>query len=225
MVKYCTIENNSHGVGTDLTLFQRQDLQAKLLRVVDVRLIATTNRNLEKAIEANRFREDLFYRLTTITIRLPPLRDRKEDVPLLARHLPQKACARVNKQVHGIADDAMEIIMAYHWPGNIRELENVIERAVVLAPLAGSLVLIKPKHLPAELQAQSSRKGFAGPEPVLDYRSMRDKSVGSVEKKLLIHYLTVAGGNVTRACTMAGIPRRTFYRMMKRQGITSKNPC
>ncbi|GBE14563.1 MAG TPA: AAA family ATPase [Proteobacteria bacterium] len=214
------------------------ELQAKLLRVVDtgeirrvgenstrkvdVRLIAATNRNLEKAIESHSFREDLFYRLAIITVRLPPLRDRQEDIPLLAKHLLQKACARVNKQVHGISDDAMEIIMAYHWPGNIRELENVIERAVVLAPLAGSLVLIEPKHLPAELQAQSSRKGFAGPEPVLDYWTMRDKSIGSAEKKLLVHYLKTADGNVTKACAMAGIPRRTFYRMMERQGIRAR---
>ena len=213
------------------------ELQAKLLRAVDsgeirrvgenrtrevdVRLIAATNRNLEKAIEDRQFREDLFYRLNTITIRLPPLRERRDDIPLLVEHLLQKSCARVNKQVHGVSEQAMKIIQGYHWPGNIRELENVIERAVVLAPPAGSLVLIEPEHLPKELEAPviGSRDEIG---KKIDYRAMRDQSVGDVEKKLIIHYLQNAGGNVTRACALAGIPRRTFYRMMEKQGIRPK---
>jgi transcriptional regulator of acetoin/glycerol metabolism len=116
----------------------------------------------------------------------------------------------------------MKIIQGYHWPGNIRELENVIERAVVLAPPAGSLVLIEPEHLPKELEAPSITDSMVEIGQGIDYRSMRDQSVGDVEKKLLIHYLQTAGGNVTRACAMAGIPRRTFYRMMEKQGIRAK---
>jgi transcriptional regulator with GAF, ATPase, and Fis domain/NAD-dependent dihydropyrimidine dehydrogenase PreA subunit len=214
------------------------ELQAKLLRAVDsgeirrvgenrtrevdVRLIAATNRNLEKAIEDRLFREDLFYRLNTITIRLPPLRERRDDIPILVEHLLQKACARVNKQIHGISEQAMEIILDYHWPGNIRELENVIERAVVLAPPTGSLVLIEPENLPKELEAPTIPDSSVEFGKGIDYRSMRDQSVGEVEKKLLIHYLQTAGGNVTKACSMAGIPRRTFYRMMEKQGIRAK---
>ena len=213
------------------------ELQAKLLRAVDtgeirrvgenktrevdVRLIAATNRNLEKAIEDRHFREDLLYRLNTITIRLPPLRERKDDIPLLVEHLLQKSCARVNKQVHGVSDRAMEIILDYNWPGNIRELENVIERAVVLAPPAGSLVLIEPEHLPKELEAPTTGSRLDVGQGI-DYRAVRDHSVGEVEKKLLIHYLQSTGGNVTKACAMAGIPRRTFYRMMDKQGIKAK---
>ncbi len=214
------------------------ELQAKLLRAVDsgeirrvgenrtrevdVRLIAATNRNLEKAIEEHAFREDLFYRLNTITIRLPPLRERKEDIPLLVEHLLRKACARVNKQVHGVSEKAMAIIMAYNWPGNIRELENVMERAVVLAPPSGSLVLVEPEHLPKELHAPSRPDTRVLPEEGTDYRTIRERSVGEMEKNLLVHYLNAAGGNVSRACAMAGIPRRTFYRMMDKQGIKAK---
>ena len=215
------------------------ELQAKLLRAVDsgeirrvgenrtkevdVRLIAATNRNLEKAIEDRQFREDLLYRLNTITIRLPPLRERRDDIPLLVEHLLQKSCARVNKQVHGVSEQAMEIIMNYHWPGNIRELENVIERAVVLAPPAGSLVLIEPENLPKELESPSlPGGGKLDLEQGIDYRAMREQSVGDVEKKLLIYYLQNSGGNVTKACALAGIPRRTFYRMMEKQGIKAK---
>jgi transcriptional regulator of acetoin/glycerol metabolism len=115
----------------------------------------------------------------------------------------------------------MKIIQGYHWPGNIRELENVIERAVVLAPPAGSLVLIEPEHLPKELETPViGLRDEIGKK--IDYRAMRDQSVGDVEKKLIIHYLQNAGGNVTRACALAGIPRRTFYRMMEKQGIRAK---
>ena len=214
------------------------ELQSKLLRAVDsgeirrvgenrtrevdVRLIAATNRNLEKAIEDRQFREDLLYRLNTITIRLPPLRERRGDIPLLVEHLLRKSCARVNKQVHGVSERAMDIMVNYNWPGNIRELENVIERAVVLAPPVGSLVLIEPEHLPKELEKPSVPGSPFDPGTGIDYRSMREQSVGDVEKKLLVHYLQTAGGNVTRACALAGIPRRTFYRMMEKQGIRAK---
>ncbi len=214
------------------------ELQAKLLRAldsgeirrvgesfsrkVDVRLIAATNRDLEKAIEEKHFREDLFYRLSTFTISTPPLRDRKEDIPLLAEHLLGKARARVNKQVHGISNRAMGILRNYHWPGNVRELENVIERAVVLVPPMGIRILIEPEHLPKELWTSPGAGELLAINDEIDYRSLRERSMGEVEKKLLVHYLSEAGGNVSRASTLAGIPRRTFYRMMARQNIRAK---
>ena len=120
------------------------ELQKKFLRVIetgefkrvgearikraDVRLIAATNRDLERAIEENQFREDLYYRLTTLVIRLPPLRERKEDIPALVEHFLKKACGKINKHVQAIHPEAFELLMEYHWPGNVRELENVIER-------------------------------------------------------------------------------------------------
>jgi len=215
------------------------ELQAKLLRTldsgeirrvgeslsrkVDVRLIAATNRDLEKAIEEKYFREDLFYRLNTFAISIPPLRDRKEDIPLLAEHLLAKAGARVNKQVHGISNRAMGIFRNYHWPGNVRELENVIERAVVLVPPMGIRILIEPEHLPKELWTTPQAGDLLRIEEGTDYRSLRERSVGEVEKKLLLHYLNEAGGNVSRASSLARIPRRTFYRMMERLNIRAKD--
>ncbi len=214
------------------------ELQAKLLRTLDsgeirrvgdsksrqvnVRLIAATNRDLERAIEDRLFREDLYYRLNTITIRTAPLRERKEDIPLLAQHLLGKACARVNKQVHGISKRAMDIITSYHWPGNVRELENVIERAVVLAPSVGVQVLIEPDQLPKELKAPPGDIPSVQIEEDADYRSLRNRSVDEVDRQLLVHYLKTAGGNVSKASTMAGIPRRTFYRMMDRLDLRAK---
>ncbi len=215
------------------------ELQAKLLRAldsgeirrvgdsrskeVDVRLVAATNRNLEKAIENRKFREDLYYRINTITIRTPPLRERKEDIPLLAEYLLIKACARVNKQVHGISKTAMEIIVSYNWPGNIRELENVIERAVVLAPLVGENIFIEPEHLPKELKVPPEDIGPVEIGAGTDYKSIRNRSVDEVEKKLLFHYLKAAGGNVSKASAMAKIPRRTFYRLMDKFNIRGRD--
>jgi DNA-binding NtrC family response regulator/ferredoxin len=214
------------------------ELQSKLLRTldsgeirrvgespsrkVDVRLIAATNRDLEKAIGERHFREDLFYRLSTFTISMPPLRERKEDIPLLAEHLLEKAGARVNKQVHGISNRSMGILRNYHWPGNVRELENVIERAVVLVPPVGIRILIEPEHLPKELWTSLQAADLLKIEKGADYQSLRERSVGEVEKKLLVHYLNEAEGNVSKASVMAGIPRRTFYRMMTRLNIKAR---
>lgn len=215
------------------------ELQAKLLRAVDtgeirrvgenvtkkvdVRFITATNRNLERAIEKREFREDLYYRLNTITIRTPPLRERRDDIPVLAEYLLSKAGARVNKQVHGISEKAMDIIKDYHWPGNVRELENVIERAVVLVPPLGVRVFIEPEHLPKGLELPRNGADGFEIEDGVDYRSMRNRSVGEVEKKLLAHYLTLAEGNVSKASKMAGIPRRTFYRLMDRLNLRAKD--
>lgn len=193
-----------------------------LSRAVDARLIAATNRDLEKTIEEKHFREDLFYRLSTVTMSIPPLKDRKEDIPLLAEHLLEKAGARVNKQVHGISNRAMGILRNYHWPGNVRELENVIERAVVLVHPVGIRILIEPEHLPKELWTFPQSADLLRIEEGANYRSLRQRSIGEVEKKLLVHYLNEAEGNVSKASSMAGIPRRTFYRMMARLNINAR---
>ena len=149
------------------------EMQAKLLRVlqtgeikpvgdvvtrkVRVRVIAATNRDLEKALAVSEFREDLFYRFNTFTITLPPLRERTEDIPVLAHHFLRKAEAKVNKRVDRFAPEALDLLKRYPWPGNLRELENIIERAVVLATSRQVDVAHLPLHLqepaPATLRA------------------------------------------------------------------------
>ncbi len=147
-------------------------IQVKLLRVlqereierlgsnkpipVDVRLVAATNRDLEQAVQSGSFRADLFYRLQVVHIHLPPLRERREDIPLLVEHFIQKYAKENNRALQAVSPDALAILQAYSWPGNVRELENAIESAVVLAPPDATVLL--PDHLPAQLRRLSAGK-------------------------------------------------------------------
>jgi transcriptional regulator with PAS, ATPase and Fis domain len=204
-------------------------LQAELLRVldsgeirpvggnsstkVDVRLIAATNRNLELGVTEGWFREDLFYRLNVFTITMPPLRNRLESLDELLQTFISKASTRVNKTLTGIEERAIHAMRQYHWPGNIRELQNIIERAAVLTHDQ----VIRLENLPVvfgELVLQSPED--ANQE---NLRSQRQKHVNNVEKNLLTRYLRETEGNISAAARLAGIPRRTFYRMLNRNGI------
>jgi len=210
-------------------------LQAELLRVldtgeirpvggntticVDVRLIAATNKPVERGIQEGWFREDLFYRLNVFTITMPPLRSRLESLEELLQLFVARASKRVNKNLIGIEDRAIHAMRQYHWPGNIRELQNIIERAAVLTHDE----VIRVENLPtifAELALQTPDGAAPG-----GFRGQRQKHLSQVEKNLLVRYLREAGGNVTAAARRAGIPRRTFYRLLERyqmQGVDFK---
>jgi transcriptional regulator with PAS, ATPase and Fis domain/iron only hydrogenase large subunit-like protein len=209
-------------------------LQAELLRVldsgeikpvgstktskVDVRVIAATNKQLEEGISKGWFREDLFYRINVFTITLPPLRNRLNSLQQLVDHFLNHAARRLNKTIHKIDDNARKALMCYHWPGNIRELQNIIERAVVLSPDQ----IIHLEQLPVvfgELLRKQQGQMTAS-ESGLRYQ--RDQQSGKIEADLLIHFLREAAGNVSAAARLADIPRRTFYRMLERQNIDSK---
>lgn len=202
------------------------ELQAKLLRFlqtgeirpvgsskiifVKVRIIAATNRELEKAIENKQFRSDLFYRFNTFTIFIPPLRDRIGDVPYLAYHFLTKAEVKLNKRVNRIAGDALQLLSGYHWPGNVRELENVIERAVILT--TGETIL--PEHLPLTMKDSEE-----APENKENFKAVKSKVLEKYEKHTLLKYIDQAKGNISQAARLSGIPRRTFYRLMKKYGL------
>jgi transcriptional regulator with GAF, ATPase, and Fis domain len=207
-------------------------VQAELLRVldsgdirpvggnssiqVDVRLIAATNKNLEDGVKDGWFREDLFYRLNVFTITLPPLRNRMESLKDLVDLFVDRASRRVNKTIRGIEDRAIHAMQQYQWPGNIRELQNIIERAAVLTQDS----IIRLENLPvifAELALQESG-GNAGTGGN-DFQSQRDKHLSHVEKSLLKRFLKESGGNVSEAARQAKVPRRTFYRLLTRYGI------
>jgi transcriptional regulator with PAS, ATPase and Fis domain/iron only hydrogenase large subunit-like protein len=180
---------------------------------VDVRLIAATNRNLEQGVLEGWFREDLFYRLNVFTITMPPLRNRLDSLNELLQTFIAKASTRVNKTLIGIEDRAVQAMRQYHWPGNIRELQNIIERAAVLTHDR----IIRLEHLPValgELVLQAPSESCQG-----GMRSQRQKHVNQIEKNLLIRYLRESQGNVSSAARLAGVPRRTFYRMLNRNGI------
>ena len=194
-------------------------LQAKLLRVlqdrvlrrvggnepipVDVRLVAATNRDLRKRVEDGLFREDLYYRLNGVTVAVPALRERGDDVVLLAEHFARKYAAAAAKPVEGFAPGTLDALRVHAWPGNVRELEHAIERAVALARSA----LLLPEDLPADVRAKNARA------PELPPKRM---TLGELKRWYVALVLDEAGGNKVRAAELLGIDRRTLYRILER---------
>jgi transcriptional regulator with GAF, ATPase, and Fis domain len=180
-------------------------------RKVRVRVMAATNRDLEGALQAGQFRDDLFYRFNAFTVTLPPLRERAEDIPVLAYHFLRKAEAKVNKKVDRFSREALDLLNRYDWPGNLRELENIIERAVVLAESRQ----IEVTHLPLHLQAVPVGGVSAG-EGLLE---AKERMVTGFEREALVRFLAEARGNVSRAARLARITRRNFHRLLVKHSI------
>jgi DNA-binding NtrC family response regulator len=175
--------------------------------LIDVRVIAATNRELEQDVKAGRFREDLYYRLSVITLRVPPLRQRREDIPLLAYHFLQRTCTETGKHVT-LSEDVLKLFHDYEWSGNVRELENTIEHAVLHT--RGSIVT--PDDLPQRLRAQNKDGGKALENQLFDGLP----SLEELERRYLLQVLAAVGGNRTRAAEVLKIDRRTLYRMAER---------
>jgi two-component system response regulator PilR (NtrC family) len=186
---------------------------------VDVRILAATNKDLEKGVQDRSFREDLYYRLNVIPIHMPPLRERREDVPLLAAHFLLKACASTRKTVSKISEEAMERLMAYDWPGNVRELENVIERAVALESSSVVLVDRLPEKVrdfgmkPEGAAPQASDGSF--PDEGVDFT----EKVSALEKQLLTGAMEKAGGVQTRAARLLNMNLRSFRYLLQKYGL------
>lgn len=172
----------------------------QLIRV-DVRILAATNRNLPEAIEENRFREDLYYRLNVISIHMPPLRERKEDIPLLAKRAVKKYCLEMNREEAKITTSALKLLVEYNWPGNVRELENVIERALVI----GQGREIVPDDLPFQPKELSS--------------DAATKSLMMLEQKHIQRILNENNWNISKTARELGIDRQTLYNKIKRYEI------
>lgn len=175
---------------------------------VDVRVIAATNRDLEQAVREGSFREDLYYRLNVISIHVPPLRERKEDIPLLVDHFIEKYNVESGKKVEGISEEALEILMEHDWPGNVRELENVIERAVIIN--RGGLIL--PGDLPPHLMKRYPLLVGASP-------SGAQMTLQEVERAHIKRTLEENDWNIQRSARMLGIDRSTLYAKIKRYGL------
>lgn len=199
--------------------------QAKLLRVlqerefervgggpelikVDVRVISATNRDLEDAMKKGEFREDLFYRLSVFPIKLPSLRERREDIPLLAAHFLKKYSEQENKKVEGINPDALELLMAYNWPGNVRELENAIERAIVLT----NEDEIAAKELPPAVRSIGEKKIYESDNTLSSW-------IEKLEEEALRQALLENEGNISKTAKKLGIGRATIYRKAKKYGL------
>jgi DNA-binding NtrC family response regulator len=198
--------------------------QAKILRVlqereferlggntlvkVNIRLLSATNKNLDEEVRKGRLREDLYYRISVFPIKLPPLRERKEDIPLLVAHFLKRYSERENKKVESIQRNALEVLMGYHWPGNVRELENAIERAVVIT---GS-VKISTEDLPPHI-VTFGKEGIDYPDETLP------RWIERLEVEVLRKTLLEFEGNITQAAKKLGIGRATIYRKAKKYNL------
>jgi Nif-specific regulatory protein len=201
----------------------RPELQAKLLRVLqekeferlggtkaiplDTRLIAATNKKLAQAVEHGEFRKDLYYRLNVVTLVMPALRDRPEDIPLLAEHFLVKVSRKCKSRISGFSDEARVCLQRYDWPGNVRELENAVERAVVL----GSGELILPEDLPESVGDSSS----ATPYELAGYLG----SVKEAKRQTILHALQQARGNYLEAAKTLGIHPNSLLRLMRNLNV------
>jgi two-component system response regulator HydG len=175
---------------------------------VDARVIAATNRDLDDEIRAGNFRSDLYYRLNVIALHLPPLRQRREDIPLLAEHFLARIAAARNEQTKRITDEAMTLLVEHSWPGNVRERENALERSVILTP--GDEILAS--SLPERIATPTA-------EPLVSSRTPVNPTLETVERAYIMWVLQSEGGNKSRAAEVLGIDPSTLYRKLSRYGV------
>jgi Response regulator containing CheY-like receiver, AAA-type ATPase, and DNA-binding domains len=194
-------------------------MQVKLLRVlqekqfyplgsekatdVDVRILTATNKTLEDEVKRGKFREDLFYRIYVIPVYLPPLRERKEDIPILADHFIKKNARKMKKEIRGISTPALQKLLSHSWPGNVRELENTIEYAVAMT---AQEVICEDLILQTKTIEEDKLK------PLKDAKN-------EFEKSYISNILSLTGGNVTRAAKLAGKHRADLYDLLKKHGL------
>jgi DNA-binding NtrC family response regulator len=202
---------------TDISLKMQTDLlrvlqEKEIVRVgsnqpiyVDFRCIAATNKNLQELVKAGSFRPDLFYRLNVVSIELPPLRERRDDIPLLVNHFLERFAASMSKPTPQVSSAALDLLLNYHWPGNVRELENAIERAMVI----GQGPELQPSDFPFQLLPAIPAAG---------------RSLEEVEHAHVVRVLEEASGNLSRAARILGIDRTTLYSKLKRYGLKRQEP-
>jgi two-component system response regulator PilR (NtrC family) len=206
-------------------------MQVKLLRVLqerrfrrvggleelqaDIRVIAATNQDLARAISDGRFREDLYYRINVIPIALPPLRDRREDIPLIAEHFLAKYTEQMEKEITGIAHESMELLVHHDWPGNIRELENAMERAVALEVSPAIL----PESLPASIRGEAPRAAALPVEGLPESGFDLEAHVKEIEMSYIAEALKRAGGVQVKAAELLGMSFRSFRYYVKKYNL------
>jgi DNA-binding NtrC family response regulator len=177
---------------------------------VDARVILATNQNLAELVAQGKFRQDLYYRINVVSIHIPPLRERISDIPLLCKHFLEKYGKETNRKIVGFSPEAMDMLMRYQWPGNIRELENVVERAVVL----GKHELIQPSDLPAPLH-HAVGSGAEHQQP----GSPLKEAMRNPERQIILEALEAHNWNRQETAKALGINRTTLYKKMKKLGL------
>lgn len=207
------------------------NMQARLLRVlqervirrvggkdwidVDVRVVAATNQNLAEAVTKGRFRQDLYYRLDVVSIHLPALRQRPDDIPLLTHHFLRYYSQYIGKPMTSISDKALELLSSYSWPGNIRELEHAIEQAIALS----SHTVLTPEDLPRQIREQRSLPSAPYPAGAGQFNFPDTPSLEEIKKRYVLHVLESAQGNMSATARILAVDRRSLYRMLARYKI------
>lgn len=231
------IELTPRAQATLLRVLQESELERvgdNRTRKVNVRVIAATNESLEQAVDDGRFRADLFYRLNVFPVQIPPLRDRQEDLPLLASHFLEKFHAQYDKRTLGLSDKALELCMQYRWPGNIRELENVIERGVILTDnnetISQDALFVTPPHVnPDSVEHIDNDGNMRAGKPGDSGRSWSDQvikqgiSLDQVEETLMKQAMEQANQNVSKAARLLGLTRPALAYRLKKSGILTED--
>jgi two-component system NtrC family response regulator len=212
------------------------DIQAKLLRAIEsrefkpvgggrlkksnVRIIAATNRALQTMVDEGKFREDFFYRLNVFPIFIPPLRQRRDDIPRLLYHFLKLYCRQTGKRVDGFTDDALEVLINHEWPGNVRQLKNVVERLVIIADDR----ILDYQNLSDHWEIKRDHIPDAVPKTMEELKAVKQRLLedqfGQIEKKFLQMALSVAEGNIARAARQVGMQRSNFSVLMKKHGLS-----
>jgi transcriptional regulator with PAS, ATPase and Fis domain len=218
-----------------------KELQVKILRVleeqkiqrvggtedieVDNRIIAATNKDLKQAVETGAFRDDLYYRLNVFTVLIPPLRERKEDIPLLVEHFLAKHRETFKKKVIGVSERALPLLMNYSWPGNVRELENFLVRAMVLCRSETIEVEDLPEELRWEEKVEETETRVPADKQELKRlkKQAQQKIKEEIEKKFVMEALSQGAGNIQRSAAKVGMDRRQFQNLIKKYGISKKD--
>jgi DNA-binding NtrC family response regulator len=215
------------------------EIQGKLLRILesreykpvgasqfkktDVRVIAATNRDLKGMMEQGIFRQDLFYRLNVFPVFLPPLRERKDDIPRLAYHFLKLFCGKTGKEIEGFTDDALEVLVNYDWPGNVRQLRNVVERLVIMTEheVLDTLDLLEPPRMSDFLRTETIPKTMEELKAVR--KQLLEEDYGQIERAFLIKALKSCNGNITLAAQTVGMQRSNFSTLMKKHQLSVKS--
>jgi len=215
------------------------EIQGKLLRVLEMkeykpvgastvkktnaRIIAATNKDLKTMVDEEKFREDLFYRFNVFPVFLPPLRERKDDIPKLAYHFLRHFCRKTGKRIKGFSDEALEVLRNHDWPGNVRQLKNAIERLVIMADQSTLDLLYLLDHL----QEKRSWKGDTVPQTLEDLKAFKkqllEEDFGQTEKAFLIKALKACNGNITQAAEKAGMQRSNFHALIKKHKLSGRS--
>ena len=184
---------------------------------MDVRIIASTNQPLAEKIKSGDFREDFFYRLNVLPIQLPPLRERPEDIPLIANHLLEKHCTKLNKPFKRFSSELMDIFIGRRWEGNVRQMENLIMQGILFSAIDE----ITPKDIGIGRKPASGAIAEITPSLDLPYKAAKENNLSAFNAAYIGHMLTLSQGNVTQAAKACGLERQALQQIMRRYGITA----